>query len=165
VPRRELAAARASTRVDWLPAEINRSLMEAITVTLGDDDARAFWHRLFHRTFDTPIFGPLIRGSIALFGISPGRLLHATPRGWALTIRAGGGIRVEDDGPSQVRIIYDGIPPLTMGTPGWGLAACSSYEALLELTHHESTATLTTFEPKRGHAVITIAWRGRRSGQ
>jgi hypothetical protein len=66
----------------WIPVEHDRHIVKNTVDLLGPKRAEQAWTSFLTRHVQTPLFGPLVKASVRLFGLSPGTFVRIYPRAW-----------------------------------------------------------------------------------
>lgn len=157
-------AIEAADGFDWLPAEHDVALVQAIHGVLGDVGHDAFSRRVILEAFQGPLLGALIAAAVRLF---PGGLVawaHWIPRGWALLFRECGEWTVERVGPGAVDLRLRWLPPVCVRDPVWTRSVASSLSALLDLAQLGGTLRLAGLDGEAGAATYEMRWEAKGDG-
>lgn len=124
------------SRADWVPLAWDKELHHTL-FDLGGVDAV---HRLNRVTFlestGGPLFGPLVGGALAVFGVTPRALMKVVPKGWGVASRNLGTFRVpvNDDGVTVVEHVD--VPELVRGDDVWAEGQVGIFHGIYEFVGH-----------------------------
>jgi len=131
LPPAHLKVIERSTRVDWLPVEVDVALVQVIHAEVGDEGLRHWGREALRRSFESSALRPLITTVARVFGLSPAALLKAAPQAWRATFRGCGELSVEEaSGGLVVRLV--GLPSQLHHRP-FQLSIGGSLEAVFDL--------------------------------
>lgn len=141
----------------WVPFELTAQGVEAAIDVLGIDHAADLWRKAFvHRFSKTPVIGGLIAMWTRLFGLSPGSLVKAVPRGFEGSYRnlMSVDIEVED---ARARIDIHDLHPVFVAHDLYLLAFQGTFEGVFDLCHVEGTVNRVVDLDHR-RAEFTLQW-------
>lgn len=153
-------AIRDAPRTSWLEAEHQIAVDGAIAEVLGNAALERMIREYVSRASDTPLFKPLMRGAIALFGLTPASIYRILPRAWGMTSREAGIVseRVIDDRHHEVT--YAQLPEL-MRVESIAVTTRGSLLGMLDLVGHGGTVETDLGQLPDGKIVHRIAWQPR----
>jgi len=79
----------------WVPYTFDVALTSALLQELGDEGAEAFIGRIAELALNSPLFRPIVEGSLRIFGPSHGMVVRLGPQLWPLLCRNVLDMRVE----------------------------------------------------------------------
>lgn len=109
-----LDGVRRAARTAWVPLDWTPRLYRAVDEALGDARVMSVARDMAAGTYDVPLFAPLIRGALNVFGDGAASLLRTLPGGWKLVNRGAGRCEVEIDRGARVATVSlrELAPPL-----------------------------------------------------
>lgn len=158
VPPASLAQIVSTSRLDWLSADLDMDVTEAVTQVLGRERSAHFWRGSLLDAMDTPLLKPLIDGAIAIFGLSPGHLLKWAPRVWEAIYRNCGTMTVTSVSGTTAEIVLESIAPALRRSPDFIEALRASFETLFVLARTEGTVVIEEMDLGRARAVFGFSW-------
>jgi hypothetical protein len=158
VPPASLAQIESTSRLDWLSADLDMDVTEAVTQVLGRERSAHFWRGSLLDTMETPLLKPLVDGAIAIFGLSPGHLLKWAPRIWDAIYRNCGTMTVTQATGNTARIEYESIAPALRRSPAFIEALRASFETLFVLARTEGTVVVEEMDFGRARAIYGFSW-------
>jgi hypothetical protein len=156
IPQSTLREAEVRTRMEWVPLERNIEIVDATLAALGPERFREMRRRTTARVARSPIVSAVLSGALHLFGASPLALFRLMPRVYGLVSRDAGSVHVEEVGPSRLRLVYQGLPPVMTASPGWPDMITVANEAIFDLVHARGTVCAESLDRGRGHLVLSV---------
>lgn len=153
-----LTALERSSRVSWLPVEIDVELTHAIYAELGAGPAHEMFRRNLSAALDTPILRSLAQGALRLFGTSPARLFGWAPKVYAQIYRDAGAMRFESDGPGSARLELSHLPPAIAGSREYLDGLAGAIAAGFDLMELKGEARIERLDPSAQRACFRLAW-------
>jgi hypothetical protein len=153
-----LAALERSSRVSWLPVEVDVELTHAIYAELGAGPAHEMFRRNLSAALDTPILRSLAQGALRLFGASPVRLFGWAPKVYAQIYRDAGEMRFESDGPGSARLELSQLPPAVAGSRDYLDGLAGAIAAGFDLMELKGEASIERLDPAAQRACFRLAW-------
>jgi hypothetical protein len=158
VPSSSLEQIVVTSRLDWLSAEVDMDVTEAITRVLGPTRSADFWRRSLLDVMETPLLRPLVEGAIAIFGLAPGNLLKWAPRIWEAIYRNCGTMTVSPLGATTAHIAYESIAPALRRSPDFVEAVRASFETVFTLAHTRGEVVIETMDLAHARALYGVSW-------
>ena len=109
VDPKTISTIEAAGRTEWLPAELQLDIDGATYQVLGEDGLRSFNRNYAANSAEIPMFAPIARGVLALFGGAEGAL-KILPRTWSFIARNCGSCSYETVEKGHGRVRYEGLP-------------------------------------------------------
>jgi len=153
-----LAALERSSRLSWLPIEVDVELTHAVYVELGAGPAREAFRRNLSSALDTPILRSLAQGALRLLGASPARLFGWAPKVYAHIYRDAGGMRFESDGAGSARLELFELPPVIAESRDYLDGVAGSIGAGFDLMDLKGEVTVERLDPSGRRARFRLAW-------
>ena len=152
-----VAAIEQAARTDWLPAGVEADLDNAILEELGKDRLTEYVHEYTVRAADFPVFTPIARGAVNLFGGGPKGMLKILPKTWGFVARHCGACKYAEEGDAVV-ISYEGLPEV-MRTPAFVAASEGGLTGVLEFVRAKGV-TVQTDSRSIGSGTVryTVRW-------
>jgi len=110
LPPQHLRRIEQADPSDWLPIELELTLVRAIRTEVGDEALGRWSHAALKRTLDTWLFKPLLETAVRLFGLSPHGLFKVAPQAWRATFRDAGELVLHEEGPARLVVDLTGLP-------------------------------------------------------
>jgi hypothetical protein len=159
--RRETRRAiEESTRVDWLPVELNVELAEAVHAEAGARGSRLWGKRSIVQSLDTALFRPLVATAVALFGLTPAAFYRYVPKAWPAVYRDCGGLTAEIEGADRARVVA-GRLPAPMRRDAFLEAVAGTFEGAFEFCKVEGQVILEPRPLGSDQAVYLATWQPR----
>jgi hypothetical protein len=155
-----LAAVDGTSRLAWIPGEVDVALWRAIDAELGAAGLVRLARALGVRHVRSGQLSGLLQGVIQLFGLTPAAIVRWIPRGFAEVHRGVGELKVEEVGEDAARLVLADLHPSLAGEP-WLTAVAGSFELTLEICALDGGCVVEHAGP--GRAVIALRWRSRAS--
>jgi hypothetical protein len=154
-----IADTRAASRVEWMPLELNREFVRAITAELGVPAGEAFFHRIYAEMLQGPVFSALFRGIRALGARSPGAWLKHAPRGYAMIFRDVGRVEIGARTENSLVLEYHELPLEVFEDDGaWVRYAAASYLGAFDVSATPGGFRFIEEAPDNGFASILFEW-------
>ena len=165
VPPESLAQIVNTSRLNWLAADLDMDVTEAVTQVLGREQSAHFWRGSLLDTMETPLLKPLVDGAIAIFGLAPSNLLKWAPRIWEAIYRNCGTMTVfAGDTPTTALVAYESIAPALRRSPDFIEALRASFETLFVLCGTQGEVVVEEMDLVRARAVYAFSWATRLVG-
>jgi len=149
----------ASSRMSWLPVELNVRMIDALYGALGPRRAREFQSDQITSQFGTPLWRSFVEGGVRLLGLDPGDMVRWLPSALGLIFRDCGGWSIErGDGSSAVLCAW-GLPPVLSAHPHWLDSVAGGIHALFILCKTSGETELAQVDAGQGAARIVIRWK------
>lgn len=158
VPPASLEQIVSTTRLDWLSADLDMDVTEAVHQVLGPERSAHFWKGSLLDVMETPLLKPLIDGAIAIFGLSPGNLLKWAPRIWEAIYRNCGTLTLTAAGTATAEVVYESIPPALRRSPDFIEALRASFETVFVLAQVQGVVVVEEMDLTHGRAVYAFSW-------
>lgn len=152
-----VVAIRDAPRTAWIAAAHQLAVDEALAAMLGDDALEQQLRDYVSRAAQTPLFAPILRGALAMFGVSPSSLYRFLPRAWDMTSRNAGSIVERSLGDHAHEIRYEDLPPV-MRVSCLAVATRGSSLGILDLVNRKGTAETDVSALADGVLVHRISW-------
>lgn len=134
----------------WIPFELSCSGVEAAIDVLGEERALSLWRNLFTQRFmKTPIIGGLINSWIRIFGLSPGTVIKAVPKGFEGTYRDVAQVHLEHVESDHGRVSLLELAPQMLAHPKYWIAWRGTFEGVFELCSIEGRVDVDVDEADR----------------
>ena len=105
-----------------------------------------------------PVFGPLLRAGVAVFGLSPAAFLRWARRGWDLSMRDAGTLDGEVLGPGHGRLMYRSLPPDLASSHAWVESTTSSFYGMLDFTRTTGVVRMLERDLRGGNFTLEVEW-------
>jgi len=99
-----------ASRLDWIPLPVVTSLCRAVRQETDEDGLRRWCRAATNLSLQTPLFGPIISGAVAIFGRDPQRIFKVLPTGWNAAMRACGELKVDVTAAGRVVLEIHHVP-------------------------------------------------------
>jgi hypothetical protein len=153
-----LATLEGSSRLTWLPIEIDVELTHAVYAELGAGRARELFRSSLSNALEAPILRSLVQGALKLLGATPERFFGWAPKAYAQLYRDAGAMRFERDEPGSARLELSGLPPAVAGSrdylDGMGGAVAAGFDVL----GVKGEVTLERLDVSAGTAGFRLLW-------
>jgi len=151
-------ALERSSRLAWLPIEVDVELTDAIYAELGATRAREMFRRNLSAALDTPILRSLAQGALRIFGASPARLFGWAPKAYAQLYRDSGEMRFESEGPGAARLELSGLPFAIARSRDYLDGMASAFAAGFDLMGIKGEVTVERIDPAGLRATYRLVW-------
>jgi len=151
-------ALERSSRLAWLPIEVDVELTDAIYAELGATRAREMFRRNLSAALDTPILRSLAQGALRIFGASPARLFGWAPKAYAQLYRDSGEMRFESEGPGAARLELSGLPSAIARSRDYLDGMASAFAAGFDLMGIKGEVTVERIDPAGLRATYRLVW-------
>jgi hypothetical protein len=149
---------RTAAPVAWLPARLHAELAEVGLAAFGARRAHEYYRWAFGLSMQGPVFGPLLRAGVAVFGLSPAAFLRWARRGWDLSMREAGTLDGEARGPGQGRLLYRNLPPDLAASNAWVESTMSSFYGMLDFTRTTGVVRMIDRDLPAGNFTLEVEW-------
>lgn len=146
-----------STRVDWLPVQLNAELAEAVFAEAGEGRTRAWARASFNLSLNA-FFKPLLETVLRLFDPTPHRIYSLVPRAWPAVYRNAGTVSVVEHAAGESRITMQELPSALMKEP-FLRAVAGTLECGFELAKVEGRVTVLPWEARARTATWAARWQ------
>lgn len=160
VPPSTLRVIEDSTRVDWLPVELNVELAEAVYGECGEARTRAWARASFHLSLNA-FFKPLLETILRLFDPTPHRILGFVPRAWPAVYRNCGVPSVTEQASTESHVTLQDLPPALMND-AFLRAVAGTLECAMELAKVRGQIELLPWDRAARAATWTATWSSKR---
>ena len=156
---RTVAQIEDSTRMGWLPLEVDARMSQAVVEVVGRDVAIAWTLTSLRETLASPLFATFVGSTLRLFGFGPVGILKMAPRLWRQAYRGMGRIEIAGDEEGARCVRLTGGPALVVDDDMylWGLG--ESLAATLLIVGVEAEVVHRRVGP--GHAEWDVRWPAR----
>jgi hypothetical protein len=152
------AALERSSRIAWLPIEVDVELTRAIYAELGAGRARELFRRNLSSALDAPILRSLAQGAVRLLGTSPARLFSWAPKAYAQIYRDAGEMGFETDGGCSARLELAALPPVVAASREYLDGLGASLAAGFDFLGRKGEVALERFDPAGRRARFHLEW-------
>ena len=153
-----LAVLERSSRLAWLPIEIDVELTHAIYVELGAGRAHELFRRNLSAALDSPILRSFAQGALRLFGASPERVFGWAPKAYAQIYRDSGAMRFRAEEPGLARLELSELPPAIASSRNYLDGVAGSIAAGFDLMGVKGEVSIERFDPTRRSACFRLDW-------
>ena len=153
-----LARLERSSRLAWLPVEIDVELTHAIYSELGTGRAHELFRHNLSAALQSPILRSLAQGALRLFGASPERLFGWAPKVYAQIYRDAGSMRFEAEEPGSARLELEQLPPTIAGSQSYLDGIAGSIAAGFDLMGLKGEVRIERLDPSRRRASFRLEW-------
>ena len=154
-----------SSRLAWLPIEVDVELTHAIYAELGPGRAHELFRRNLSAALDSPILRSLAQGALRLFGASPERLFAWAPKAYSQIYRDAGVMRFQSEPPGVARLELSELPPAIASSQPYLDGVAGSIAAGFDLIGLKGEVTLERFDPPRRRASFLLEWEDVEPGE
>ncbi len=109
-----------------------------------------------------PLFAPLVRTAIRLFGLSPATCVRWAPKAWEASFRNAGTLTGEIVEPGRARLVYRDLPSVRMDSDAWIESSQGSAYGVIEMTRAEGIVRIDLGSRARGGYSLEIEWTEKR---
>jgi hypothetical protein len=156
-----LGTLERSSRLAWLPIEIDVELTDAVYAELGAARAHALFRRNLTAALDTPILRSLAHGALRLFGASPERLFGWAPKAYMQLYRDAGAMRFESDGPGAARLELSLLPAAVAASRDYLDGVAAAVAAGFDLMGVDGEVRIERLDPAGRRACLRLQWEVR----
>jgi hypothetical protein len=149
---------REAAPVTWLPARLHAELAEVGLAAFGARRAHEYYRWAFGLSMQGPLFGPLLRAGVAVFGLSPAGFLRWARRGWDLSFREAGSLDGEVIGPGRGRLMYRDVPRELAASNAWVESTASSFYGMLDFTRTTGVVRMVDRDLPAGNFTLELEW-------
>jgi len=147
-----------SSRLAWLPIEIDVELTHAIYAELGAGRAHELFRRNLSVALDSPILRSLAQGALRLFGASPERLFGWAPKAYGQIYRDAGTMRFEAMPPCAARLELSELPAAVASSQPYLDGVAGSIAAGFDLVGCKGEVRIERFDPAHCRACFRLEW-------
>jgi hypothetical protein len=147
-----------AAKTDWLPAEVQGNLDRAVYTALGEERLIDWVRNYTREASEIPVFAPIARGALTLFGGGAAGGLRILPKTWGFVARNCGRCLVErsDDGAA---VSYVDLPEV-MRTEWFVAAGKGGLFGLLEFVKAtDIEVEVDDANLAKGDVHYTVRWR------
>ena len=153
-----LAVLERSSRLAWLPIEIDVELTNAIYIELGAGRAHELFRRNLSAALDSPILRSLAQGALRLFGASPERVFAWAPKAYTQIYRDSGAMRFRSEGAGVARLELSELPPAIATSRNYLDGVAGSIAAGFDLMGVKGEVEIERFDPLGRRACFRLDW-------
>jgi hypothetical protein len=153
-----LATLASSSRLTWLPIEVDVELTRAIYAELGAGRARELFRSSLSTALEAPILRSLVQGALKIFGATPERFYGWAPKVYAQLYRDAGEMRFERDEPGSARLELSGLPPTVAASRDYLDGMCGAFAAGFDVIGVKGEVTLERLDMSAGSACFRLRW-------
>ena len=153
-----LAVLERSSRLAWLPIEIDVELTHAIYVELGAGPAHELFRRNLAAALDSPILRSLAQGALRLFGASPERVFAWAPKAYTQIYRDSGTMRFQSEGAGVARLELSELPPAIATSRNYLDSVAGSIAAGFDLMGVKGEVEIERFDLLWRRACFRLDW-------
>lgn len=158
LPPEVRAQADAAAPGTWLPIALHVTLADVLRETFGAARAHQFYRRAMQESLAKPLFAPLVRTAVRLFGLSPATCVRWAPKVWQASFRDVGSVTGEILGPGRARLLYRDLPSVCIDSDAWIESSQGSAYGVLEMTETLGVVRIDLRErAQRGYS-LEIEW-------
>lgn len=147
-----------STRVDWLPLELDIELTDTVVKVVGDKGMSDWALTCLMVSSQSGLLGPLVTGSIRLFGLSPKAVFKIAPKAWLAVFKNCGHLVIEDKAKTTIELVGHNLPQQMIESNAYLVGIQGSFRAVFELTRFKGNITIDRRSIERRQVVWTASW-------
>ena len=148
-----------TSRVGWLPVEVDVQLTAAFYAEAGALTARAALRRTFIEAFDSPMLSPMLAAGQRVFGSRVESLLRWAPRVWSLLYRDCGSMELVQGDPGKATLQLIELPPELRSCPEYVDGTAAMLAGFLDVVAREGDATVDTRRLVAGEVSFNLTWQ------
>ncbi len=156
---RTLARLENAGPLEWLPVEIHAELIHVVWDLMGKERYIALYSGMTYESLNRPLFGPLAKGAMSLFGRSAAGLERMFPRAWGLVSRGCGRLRLTSSRKGYAEMVLDGIPPILARTETYAMGFMGALDACANFAGTVGTTDPDLSELPAGRVTFRISWQ------
>ena len=157
VPPEALRICLDSAADAFVGAEHHHHIPRAIIDELGPDDAHAFFRFSVARHLQSSHWSWLLRAVDRFFGVSPGHLVRAVPRGFPVVYRDFGVAEIVEIVPQRAVVDIVDCHPCVFEWPEYAESWRGFVAGFLDVTNHRGEARVVV-EPKLSRVRYRLSW-------
>lgn len=157
VPGPVLVRLEGSGPLAWLPSEIHASVIAAVHDEIGSERYVALYREMTLDGLNRPLFGPLARGAVGLFGRSAVGLERMFPRAWGLVSRGCGRMEMVESKRGHAVMQLDGVPEILRLVP-YALGFQGAFDACRDFVRTAGTSVLDSSGLAEGRVRYVLDW-------
>ena len=161
IPADMRLAIESANRVSFLPVAYHVELADILLDAFGEARAHEYYRRAFAGSLRGPVFGPVLRTSTRLFGLTPASFLRWASRGWDSTFRNCGKLVGEVLSPTSGRLHYVDLPPVCTASDAWLDSAQGSAYGVLDMLETVGIVRLDKSRRAEGGLDLHLEWTER----
>ena len=151
-------AVREASLTAWVDARHQAAIDEGFVRALGRAAMVEHARQFTRSAGDNPVFAPLLKGTLAIFGLSPKAMYSTQTRAWKFSARGLGRLEHEPVGPKAHRIVYSEVPEFLRNDGFVGRAHGPNY-AMMDLVRAVGTVDVDESELQdRGRLEFVARW-------
>lgn len=147
-----------TSRVGWLPVEVDVDLTESLFVEAGPLAARAAFRKALRDALSAPLLRPLVSAAGAVLGSGPAQMLKWAPRIWNLVYRDAGDFRVTDVQARTAVVELRELPDVICESRVYLDGTAASLLGYFDTVDHECAVRLSGPDPVRRTASFELRW-------
>lgn len=148
-----------STRLDWLPLEMDLELTETVSTVAGRDAFLRWSRTTMGNSLQGTFLGPLVDGAVAIFGLQPTGILKVATRGWNLIFRGCGTLRYRSDARGECELHNHSAAKIMADNKLYLDGIAASLCAIFDVCRVTGVAEAT--RPETDRIVFRAEWRPR----
>jgi hypothetical protein len=145
----------------WLPIDLHVTLAEVLRATFGATRAHEYYRHAMPASLGGPLFAPLVRTGVRLFGLSPATFIRWTPKAWDASFRNAGGVTGEVLEPGRGRLIYRDLPAVCIASDAWIESSQGSAYGVIDMTGAKGVVRLDLSERANASYALEVEWTER----
>jgi hypothetical protein len=153
-----LATLEGSSRLTWLPIEVDVEVTHAIYAELGAGRARELFRSSLSNALEAPILRSLVQGALRIFGATPERFYGWAPKVYAQLYRDAGEMRFERDEPGSARLELSRLPPAVTASRHYLDGMAGAVAAGFDVLGVKGEVTLERLDVSASTACFRLAW-------
>lgn len=148
-----------ATRVAWLPLELDVELTESVKMIVGENGLFDWSKKCLMASFKTGLLGPLIAGSIQVFGVSPKTMFKLAPRAWNTIFRNCGQLSLEDKGKTELHMVGSDLAFNMLDSSAYLAGISGSMASVFEVTRTRGQVKEEVGSIQDKRVVWVASWR------
>jgi hypothetical protein len=125
----ELASLEAASLLAFVPLSLDVALQDHVLAVAGRQGLVSVNRATIQNAMKAPFLGPLVAGTLGVFGATPSGLLHILPRAWTAFTKEAGSFRVES-AESGATALHEEVPESLFHSEAYAIGWEGFFEGL-----------------------------------
>ena len=150
-------AVEESSRVSWLPLELDVQLTDAVERVCGRERMKRWARDAILRSSEGWLLRPVVVGLSAL-GLTPQGALKRVPTGWSLVYRDCGSLRYERADARGITLVHDDVPDAMLENLTYLEGIAGAFEGIAEIGGGARARSTVEVDPEQHRVLYHCAW-------
>jgi hypothetical protein len=141
----------------WLPGEVHANVIQGVHDEIGDERYADMVRATTLDGLNRPLFGPLARGAVGLFGRSAAGLERMFPRGWGLVSRGCGRLEMKEGKKGHAVMQLVEVPPV-LRRLAYALGFKGAFDACSDFVGSNGRCAMDARGLEEGRVTYALDW-------